>query len=85
MQTPQHRGGYDSSRLCRLARAVSSWNALSNALMWPHAIVVFGVLLHHAAQLASMEDEHMVKAFAFQASDAALTDGVSFRCVIWRL
>ena len=85
MQAAQHRGGYDFSRLRGVVYDESSWNALSNALMWPRAIVVIGVLGHHAAQLVSMEDEHMVKAFAFQASDATLTNSVSFRRSKWRL
>ena len=80
MQAAQHRCGYDFSCTCRVTVTVSSWNALSNALMRPRAIVVIGVLLDHAAQLVSMKDEHMVKAFAFQASDATLADSVRFWC-----
>ena len=85
MQATQHCRGLDYSRLCGLPFTVSSGDPLSNALMRPRTIVVIDKLRHHAAQLVSMEDEHMVKAFAFQASDATLADSVRFRRVKWRL
>jgi len=64
MQATQHRGGDDSSRLCGVAFTESSWDALSDSLVWPGAVVVVDVFLHHTAQMVSMEDERVVKAFS---------------------
>ena len=82
MQAAQHWAGDDSSRLCGVALTVSSRNALSNSLMWPRAIVVIGVFLHHTAQVVSMEDERVVKAFPFHAANAPLADSVRLRCLM---
>ena len=80
MQATQHRGGDDSSRLCGVAFTVSSWNALSDSLMWPRVIEVISVFLHHAAQVVSMEDEGVIKALPSDAANTPFTDSVRFRC-----
>ena len=82
VQATQHRGGDDSSRLCGVAFTVSSWNALSDSLMWPGAIEVIGVFLDHTAQVVSTEDEGVVKAFPSDAANTPFADSVRFRCSI---
>ena len=51
MQTTQDRGSDDTSRLRGVAFKASSWNARSDSLMGPGAIVVIDVFPYHTARL----------------------------------
>ena len=81
MQSTQHGGGDASPRLCGAAFRISSWNALSDPLVWPRAIVVIGVFPRHTAQVVSNEDERVVKAFPSSTANAPLADSVRFQCL----
>ena len=82
MQATQYRGHDDSSRLCGVAFTESSWDALSDSLMWPRAIVVIDVFFDHTAQVVSMEDERVVKALLFHTANKPLANSVRSRCSV---
>ena len=82
MQATQHRSRDDSSRLCGGAFAESSWDALSDSLMWSRSVVVIDVFLDYAAQVVSMKDERVVKAFPFHTANKPLANSIRFRCSV---
>jgi hypothetical protein len=47
--------------------------------MWPGLIVVADVFLYNASPLMAVKDEYVIQALALQATDHALTMGISLR------
>jgi hypothetical protein len=80
MQTAKHRLSDDLS-VARFAdrRIDRPWSALADRAVRASAIEILRILGQHSAQMALIEDEHVVQALSAQRSYPALGDRICLR------
>ena len=74
---PAHLANWPTSSRFRF------WDTLINALMRPRPVEVRHILLEHAPQMSFTHDEQVIEAFASNAPQQPLANGIRPRCFDW--
>ena len=64
----------------RMGKRLTFWYSLVDTLMWPRAVEILHILVQNTPQMSLADDHDVVKAFAADASEQSLTDGIRPWC-----